>query len=270
MFKKLKRRLTRRRRGGFTLVEVIVASALLGILLLGIMMFVSPVMKMLNTEQQAGRGNIVATTIHQYLTRTIRNTSAIKIYTGADKDNLYNIENDPDFQKIISWLKDGSNAKNYELRCLAIHPEYNSHLDQKSNLLYQEYLNNQDGTSIAFVDTSETLVFNECFYGGLFPEITIGPADEKYVYVTAEQTLSATVAPEDRIPGVEFRINMYDEDSLDPNSQVYSGYGLIELYNISSSLDSDASKIFDNEPLTDGEDTLIFYLARKINITTTP
>ncbi|MGN1119133.1 MAG: hypothetical protein ACI4Q4_02170, partial [Oscillospiraceae bacterium] len=227
------------------------------------------------------RSSVVASTMQQYITRTIRNTPAIKVFTNAKIDDTLSgeaIDTDEDYQKIVTWLATGSNASNYELRCICLRPVYDAQNETTSILMYQEFFSD---TAVGIDSTSEVEVFNACFYGGLFPEILIKPATNEFrsfgdeepaeTAETAETAESAESGegedgPVTLRPGIELTINMYDDDELDVANMIYSGYGLIELYNVSSSSDSSSDYIFENKDLGTGNETLIFYLARKINL----
>ena len=71
--KKLIKLLKRRRKNsGFTLVEMVISCGLLGILVVGITLFISPVLQSAASNEVNVRATLLADTVNNYISRTTR------------------------------------------------------------------------------------------------------------------------------------------------------------------------------------------------------
>lgn len=83
MLKRMKRLLRLRNKSGFTMVEVIIACALLGILIVGIMGFITPVLTSVRTKEQNARAFMLSEAIDKYIANAIQYAVYVQPITGA-------------------------------------------------------------------------------------------------------------------------------------------------------------------------------------------
>lgn len=288
MLKKLKRRLMRRNNGGFTLVEVIVSSALLGVLLVGMIMFISPIMQLMQTEQEDSRGSIIGASIEHYISRSVRSTIFIKTFTNATIDDATSttgaIATNPDLQKMLKWCEDSSDR--YEVRCISIRKTADNRRRDESDIptsrymIYQEYF----ATGSKVLDKNYSLpVFDSCFYGDLYPQVTVKQATNEYSDNRYSDTQIGAPATVEKRPSIEITVDIYDNENLGATDKIFTGYGLTELFMIANKdkmTDGDTknAQIYeDSKARSDEEaetahthDIFIFYVARKVKAPTPP
>lgn len=120
----LKRLLKKQNNRGFTLVEVIISSVLLGILVIGVLGFATPIMNMIHTEQQSARATALAETIDSYISGTLRNARMVQVIQNTNYDRMHQpnvVEDTPlGLQEIYDFMGAGNNKERYEVRCLGI------------------------------------------------------------------------------------------------------------------------------------------------------
>lgn len=276
MLKKFKRRLFSRKNGGFTLVEVIVSAALLGVLLVGIIAFITPALKMMKTEETNSHASMVASSLENYITRSLRSTPYVKIVTNAkysDFSSTGTLVNSGDIKAMLDWAALSENADIYEIRCLSLRMTPDTRSGESKYMLFQDYF------KYGSLNVLDMPVFEECFYDGLFPQITIEQATNQYRDGTFPKNEDGTDQALAKRPALEIDINVYDHHSMEDHSLVFSGYGLTELYMIATNkYDPDTNKnsygytIYDTEKARSDDDAnaagthdiFIFYAARKL------
>lgn len=265
-------RLKKRNSGGFTLVEVIVSCALLGVLLLGIMMFITPVLNMMKTEKQDTKATSVASAIETYISRSLRSTPYVKVFTNSYPIENYpngNVAKDSDLMAMREFAKNSNGI--YEVRCISILSEADPRTGERRYVLKQEF-NNQANTGL--VSSGLALdVFDQCFYNGLFPKVTISTVAK------VDPDTGNTVQKDDGsgnmvdvIHGLSINVELYDDPELDENESalVFSGKGSTELFMVA--LDDDTYKIYETREMntsvvkTNTHGTYIYYIARKLKV----
>ena len=102
-----------RNKGGFTLSEVIISCALLGILMLGIVMFISPILETVKTTNSSTRASNAAESIEYYISRSIRNAAYIAVFTET---NFTDVQSKA--SAVITDLKAKTDS-NYNLKCIS-------------------------------------------------------------------------------------------------------------------------------------------------------
>lgn len=291
MLNKIKRRLFSRKNGGFTLVEVIVSSALLGVLLLGIIAFITPAFKLIKTEETNAQASTVASAMENYITRSLRSTPYVKIFTNAQLSDFSagkTSVTSGDLKTMLDWAAAAENTDIYEIRCVSVRLTTDLRSNETKYMLYQSYF--KDGQ---LTTTYDYPVFESCFYDGLYPSVSIKQATNQYrdlddagnpVFPKNEdgtyQTLTNRAA-------LELDLNIYDDSSMGAASLVFSGYGLTELYMVASNdYDPDPAvnknsygytiypttqlRSDDDADTANAHDIFIFYAARKLTEGTTP
>ena len=125
--KKLKQLLKRRRKNsGFTLVEVVISCGLLGILVLGVTLFITPVLRSAASNEANVRANLLAETIDNYINRSMRSAYFVQIFTNADRSDAYDggaiaeNENLKAMREFIDKCVDSDGKKVFELKCISL------------------------------------------------------------------------------------------------------------------------------------------------------
>lgn len=85
--KKILRLLKRRNNGGFTLVEVIISCALLGILILAVMGMITPVMSVVMSNEKNANALMIAEAVEAHIDRNIKNSVYCAVFTNAGANN---------------------------------------------------------------------------------------------------------------------------------------------------------------------------------------
>lgn len=198
----LKRLLRMRNKSGFTLVEVIISCALLGILVMGMVMFMTPVLSIINTGQKSARATMLAETIDTYIAGCIKNAARVHVVDNVSISRMsstgvmgFYFAN----ENILNFMREGNNSSKYEVRCLGICWLDNQALDGNQNkdrstlggesnvkkkLMLAHYVvdNNftagYNNTLKLQTDASTgkaiyTKVFDDMLYNGLYPVVTI-------------------------------------------------------------------------------------------------
>ncbi len=301
--KYLKRLSKWRNSSGFTLVEVIVSTALLGILIVGILLFMTPVFGMINNNEVDQKADRTATTMELYLSKSLRSSLFVKVYTGAKLDDINDASGAIYTDEAFKTMKDfaAANNANYELRCLSIKyvEDTNPRNNSTGNNPHKYMLFNEKiDTSYYMLDDSKTeLVFDECFYEDIYPKFAFrrNPVcfdqDGKVIAETYDENGNVTPKHEDAAgnkadpwphdattnyattlyPVLEMDIDIYGDEGMDISSRALSGKSFIEINNVKSlQLNGKGTyKIFEPEEITDGttyKDIYIFYVARKTGV----
>ncbi len=216
MPKFLKRLRRWRNKSGFTLIEVIVASALLGVLLIGVIGFATPVMNSVREKEQNARAVLLEEAIHNYVMSSLRyavyvqtfsqavpsdaQTSAgvsiplmSKTYNGTD----YPDHNGEGLQNMLDALKNNLGTEIYEIRCLGVRWLDDPKTAKKKLVLTNEYV---DQTNCALDFTKTKPVFETCFYDDLYPVISFEN------YTTQYQLMDDSGNPEDQVDPADVKL----------------------------------------------------------------
>ncbi len=233
MFKRIKRLLRKRNNGGFTLVEVIVASALLGVLMLGVFGFISPVLKSVKAKEQNARAVMLAETVESYIASSTKYAYYVATFSGVTQTDV--TSSDPaalaDIAKAkysgteepfkstagtLEGMKDRMqklNKENYEIRCIGMRWLTDQKAGEKKLMLTNEVVN-QDNLSLDL--TKSKPVFETCFYEGLYPVLRFGNYSNQYQVLKDGSTTEVVDRYEaDKVtiaPGLEITMDIY----LDP------------------------------------------------------
>lgn len=173
-----KRLLKKRNNGGFTLLEVIVSCALLGILVVGVMTFVSPIFNMLRINEKNARATLLSETLDSYIAGSLKNAKMVEVFTNTTRDHAKTdgMEGTTGLQNINQFME--ANHSDFEVRCIGI----NWFVDGASPVSGRKKLvltncevdkNYSTGYTNNLVITKETKVFDDTLYDGLYPIVTI-------------------------------------------------------------------------------------------------
>lgn len=236
--KRLMSLLHKKNSGGFTLVEVIVSCALLGVLLLGVMLFINPVFDMLKVEKQDAKASVVASSIENYITRSLRSTTHVKVFRNATYyENMENgvlfgngtsTSGDSDLNEMRAFVD--SNKDIYELRCISFTLKNDPKTGEVRYVMSQEYLNDaKTGLDLNY----QVQVFDQCYYTGLYPKVAVGAVakvDPETGNKVQKEDPNNPGSYLDVYHGIQISVNMYDSSIFEPNSLVFAGSGSTELF----------------------------------------
>ncbi len=269
--------LKKRNSGGYTLVEVVVATALLGILIVGVLLFMTPVFGMMESNKYASQADRLTTTMETYISKTLRRSLYVKIFTGADDTDATSmtgaIRDHGDYKELVTFMNTGDNKNKYKLNCLSVryevdqNPRNNSEGDTAMKyMLYNEKINTTHYT----LDDAEQLVFDESFYEDLYPTVSIETLKVHFDSSGAViDPLPDGVTPAvTRTPGFIFEIGVFSNESMNDVYRVFTGKSVIECNNIKSAETNPQQKykIYDTTELTTGKDIYIFYITRNLDV----
>lgn len=198
MRKRLKRLLRLRNSAGFTLAEVIIACALLGILILGIMGFVTPILSSVREKQKNARAYMLSEAVDTYIAQTIQYAYFVATFSGAASSDTtgaspnivkakYEKSSPGDTLefpkregKSLETLKacfSKMEADTYEIRCIGVRWHNDGSTGGRKLMLTNEQVNQ---TTLALDPSKSKLVFEECFYDDLFPVIKFENYNNQY------------------------------------------------------------------------------------------
>lgn len=234
MTKKLKKLLSKRNNGGFTMVEVIVSAALLGVLLLGMLAFVSPVLNNIHDNEKNARALNVGSCIEHYISRSLRYANYVAIFQNAKYDDTQASGDitSPNIPEKIAAMKafvtSAENIAVYELKCISLKWTMDEKTQEYKYMLYQEGFR----TNTAEIDPAKAKpVFDGCLYDALYPEV-------KFTMTTNQGDWEGapTVDPADiKVrPSHKIEVNIYDDPGMDFHDLVFVGTGYTEYLNIKS------------------------------------
>lgn len=278
MMKRLNRLFPLRAKSGFTLAELIITSALLGILIIGIMAFMAPALRSLNSAKSDAGALNTATTIEHYLSRALRNSTYVAIFSDAAFSDFTGAVTNTTIRDTLDELYGKINGStSYTLNCISIRYGYDEKTQTHKYMLCTEKIGSGgyklDSTANASNEAlgEDYLVFEKCFYDGL------------YVDVGLVQPVAAD-NPATLRHALKIDVNVYSDDKMTKDTLMVQGSGFTEMNNIKTaktdtSLGLDYTFYMDTSSMTDadpdnncgapfsigtGKDTFIFYVDRYI------
>ena len=194
MKKRLKRLLRLRNSSGFTLIEVVVSCALLGILILGVMGFITPVLSSVSDKKMNARALMLSEAINNYIYSTVQNAYYVTTYSGAASSDMSGMSaqvgtlvyTGSDFPKMSATNNKGYvsmknalstlGADRHEIRCLGVRWREDPSSGEKKLMLTREQIDDKG----SIIPSKTELVFDECFYDDLYPIITFENYTNQY------------------------------------------------------------------------------------------
>lgn len=275
MKKYLTRLFKKRNSAGFTLVEVIVSTALIGVLMVGIVLFMAPVFSMVDTNETAQRADRTTTTLEHYISKSLRNTVLVKVYTGAKETDITDadgaIREETDFKEIAEYMK--NHGDNYQLNCLSIKyvEDTNPRNSSLGNNPYKFMLYNESFDT-NYVHLGSEPVFEECFYEDIYPRFTFDRDAMKVELDDKGKVIADDASPKPEVkttlyPGIKLDIDIYNDENMEDYGRIFKGTSYIEINNIKSMQINSEGKykvyaITEIDP--SAEDIYIFYVSRKV------
>ena len=274
----------KRNNGGFTLIEVIIAVALLGILVTGLIAFMSPIVDMIQNNKQNARATLLSESINAYILGNLRGAYRVDIIGG---DNLAQAMSAHPFKDADSATKSNiklfmgpENQKIYELRCMAmvwLPDESSSGGGQEKLMLVNCRV---DPDTLKVLDYQK--VFDDSMYSQLYPTLELksftteaGAKANAYeviskvnltpkIYdVTSEAARTgsgASFTGTTYVPCANFQV-LVDRHVYSPNDAAYPSYAPTVQDSIVSWLDELYDD--DNRPEYFYPDTFFFYVVER-------
>lgn len=181
---KLFRLLKKRNNSGFTLVEVVISCALLGILVIGVLSFATPVMNMVSSGRKNARATMLAESIDSYISGMLKNAKLVEVfqYTSIERakdtgtaglKSAAGSAADKGLNKIDTFMQ--ANPTEYEVHCLGISWTEDTKRDgQRKLVLTNNTIDTSlDGTSYKLNVKDVSKVFDDVLYEGLYPVIRL-------------------------------------------------------------------------------------------------
>lgn len=268
--KKLVQRLKRRRKNsGFTLVEMVISCGLLGILVLGVTLFITPVLKSAASDERNVRASLLAETVNNFVSRTTRAACYVQIFTNADRKDAYDggkIATNENLKKMLEYTQkrlDPEGKRIYELKCISFTWAEDTQTFQHKYMVMSETFANVSSTAI---NANPIPMFENCFYDGLFPKFT------------AEQLKGTDVAPGDEsadpskpddkkpVPAMKLTTEVFSDQEM--KAPEFIGVGYTEYASIKNPQINPSGDLRFFEPVSldskdDHSSTFIFYVGRK-------
>lgn len=297
--KKILRLPKRRNNGGFTLVEVIVSCALLGILILAVMGMITPVMSVVTNNQKNANALMISEAIEAYIDRNIKNSVYCAVFTNAgannsalgskstDLESTGLISKSDALKEMLDFMKADNNKDIYEVKVIGIR-----WLEDTKTHQYKYMVTNispklkDDGSFETLYSARETRVFEDCFYENLYPKVEF----EVLAYNEHEDNDESKPITSTRNVALKTTIDVYSNSSMESLAASGNGYadfinirtkainpeGNLKLYHIEGGNDAMGNPITISTQLrTDDEleadygvtahaETYIFYITRKL------
>lgn len=182
----LKRLLKARNSSGFTLVEVILSCALLSILILGIMMFVTPVLKMVTSGQKNARATMLSETADTYIAGVLRTAAVVEVFENIDLTSSINgsinlralSPTGQGVNKIEDFMnspnsKDAAGNPIYEVRALALVCKDEGEITTQGVRLYNATVDSSTLNLDASTIKPENQALNDLMFEGLYATIKL-------------------------------------------------------------------------------------------------
>lgn len=231
MLRRIKRLLRKRNNGGFTLVEVVIASALLGVLMLGVFGFVQPVLNSVKAKEQNARAVMLCETVESYIANSIKYAYYVQTFSGVIADDVksaggtkapivaekytgteFPANADDSLGLMLNCLNTTLGTANYEIRCIGMRWLDDPKSGEKKLMLTNEVV---DQSTLALDPTKAKPVFETCFYDGLYPVLKFNNYDNQYTVLDKSTGLPVDRYEADEVkiaPAVEITMDVY----LDP------------------------------------------------------
>lgn len=222
MRKKLKRLLRLRNSAGFTLVEMVIACALLGILIVGILGFITPILSSVREQEKNARATMLSKAIDDYIAAATQYAYYVTTFSGAATSDTVGSPppiaaltySGSEFAKkngkglntlMTSFGK--MKADTFEIRCIGLRWRLDPVSGTRKIMLTNESV---DQTTLGLNSGKSKLVFEECFYDGLYPVVTFGNYTNEYEVGGVPQVTGSDV---DIAPGLMISTSVYTTPS---------------------------------------------------------
>lgn len=275
MLKRMKRLLRLRNKSGFTLVEVIIACALLGILIVGMMGFMTPVLSGVRQQEKNARALMLQEAMVSYIANNIQYAYYVQPIIMAASGDTDPVEGgDPavlamqyqgtefgdytgkGLADLLNFFKNDLAGEVFEIRCIGIRwIDIPGEGNKKKLMLTNEKV---DQTTCALDPDEAQLVFESVFYDDLYPVIKFENYNNQYQLKDADGNMVDQVDEGDVniAPGIKITADVYltpecyntNEAVREDTMLAYSGWTYATLSNIGSSL-MNSTGVYKNQPI---------------------
>ncbi|MDE7361702.1 MAG: type II secretion system GspH family protein [Oscillospiraceae bacterium] len=227
--RRFSRLLKLRNKSGFTLVEVIVSCALLGILIISVLGMITPVMSVVMNNEKNANALMIAEATEAYIDRNIKNSVFVAIFTNANPSDILSatIDEHEAVKEMKAFLNDGDNKDIYDLKIIGIRwledPKTHHYKYMLNNLKprYDSSFNLVGGAGLKC-----TNVFEPCFYDNLYPNISF----EVMPYNEYEDNDKTKPIVSTKNAALKTTIDVYSNSAM--TALAASGEGYADLINI--------------------------------------
>lgn len=180
-----KRLLKARNSSGFTLIEVIISCALLGILVVGVMTFASPIFNMIKVNQKSARATMLAEALDVYISGSIRNAVCVEVIANTSYQTLRvsgvpgaSLDESTPLGRLTKFMADNNSNNAYEVRALGINWLEDTISHRKKLMLTTLKVDNATQWNMSRLklttsDLDAAKVFDDSLYLNLFPVVTL-------------------------------------------------------------------------------------------------
>lgn len=271
--KKLIQRLKRsRKNSGFTLVEMVISCGLLGILVLGVTFFITPVLKSAASNEKNVRATLLAETIDNFISRSTRSAYYVQVFTNADRKEAYSDgaiatnEKIKTMQAFVDKCVDSEGNKIFELKCISFSwTEDPQSLESKYMVMSETFQN----SSSTVINPTPIPLFEYCFYDGIFPKFT---AEQLYGTDTAPEESTSDSASSDTsdekkpVPALKITTEVFSNQDMTAAEFIgvgYTEYGTIKNKNINANGKYRFYPVVSLDSTDPHSTTFIYYVGRR-------
>lgn len=185
------------------MVEVIVSIALLGILVLGVLGFMAPVLASVSEKQKNARATMLAEAIDSFIASNVQNAKYVKIISHVPPDSSFStISTDSVYQDMMG----GFDSSKDTFQCIAfqwaptgVYDEYKLVMRYNPNVVSSDQASFQNG----FVD-----VFGDSIYDGINMIPQIEPIDNQYQEPDpSDPSIMVDKVPNDEVHNIGLRVS---------------------------------------------------------------
>lgn len=215
--KSIIRLLKRRRSGGFTLVEMIVSVAVLAVLMVGMILFITPIIRSFNDTNRNMVAENISTCLQTYISSSIRNASKVVIFGNTnDADLKANGLTTVNALRTYCSEKTDDGEYAYILKCISLR------FDTTDGRYYMYTEDIPITNTTEPLGTTHTPVFSKCLYNELYTTFDFEkPLDMDKASETPQPVRKDTM---------QITVKTYSDSSF--SNLVFVGTGLTELRQI--------------------------------------
>ncbi len=267
MIRNIARILKKRASHGFTLVEMIIAIALLAVLLGGMVILTAPVLNTVTDNEKLITAESVSSTIQEYVTRTLRNSSKIVVVSNASYDDNKSTAVNNEVNALRTYVNkvttENGGVAMYSLKCLSLR-----YIDGSYYLCNEPVDLTKIDTILTGNENASTLkgkVFSDCLYNDLYLDCKL---EKGQVKSSTLDPVTGTYPYEESDNFLQLGIDTYTDSGK--NVMVCSTSSVMELRQIKFALRAGEKNTDYYVHMVDagsatGKDIYIYYVARLLN-----
>ena len=216
---------------------MVVSVALLAILLGGMMLFISPIVRSFNDNQTDLTAENVATAVEEYITRSVRNANQVAVFSYTNESSL---SSDTSKSAIIKEMVDFCADANKDSKGVILPAGKEKYLLKCISLRYDDasgryFLCNETVDTANGSLSNTKKVFSDCLYKDLYLTVDIKkPINNDF---GSTDTTIYNAGEEYRSDALDIKICAYRDSAR--NSKAFEGSGIAELRAIKGMLSQD-------------------------------